>query len=111
MEQYVRATVNAPVLCFTVCVTVLTTVLFGLVPALRTSQPEPDYLRNGARATGAGFQKLSFRNLLVTSQIALTVLLLVGACLVSRSLFRLWNTNMGFRTDHLLTARLKLPTN
>lgn len=110
MEQYVRPTLNLGVLSFTVCLTVFTTVLFGLVPALRMSPTAGDALRSGTRTANAGFQKLSFRNLLVTAQIALAVILLVGAGLLVQSLLRLRDTDMGFRADHLLTARLKLPS-
>jgi putative ABC transport system permease protein len=110
MEQYIRPTLNLGVLSFTVCLTVLTTVLFGLLPAWRMSPAESDAFRSGARATSTGFRKFSFRNLLVTAQIALAMMLLVGAGLLVQSLLRLGNTNMGFRADHLLTARLKLPS-
>jgi predicted permease len=110
MEQYVRAALNARVLSFTVLLMVFTTILFGLVPAWRMSPRDSDSLRSGSRATSATFQKLSLRSLLVTAQIALAVVLLMGAGLLSKSLLRLLNSNMGFRADHLLTARLKLPS-
>ena len=110
MEQYVRATLNLRVLSFTVFLTVVTTLACGLVPARRMSPTGPDPLRSGTRATSAGFRKLSLRSLLVTMQIALSVILLVGAGLLAQSLLRLLNTSMGFRADHLLTARLKLPS-
>jgi putative ABC transport system permease protein len=110
MEQYIRPTLNLGVLSFTVCLTVLTTALVGLVPALRMSPTEANSLQHGMRATSAGFQKLSFRNLLVAIQIALAVVLLAGAGLLTQSLLRLRNTNVGFQPDHLLTVRLKLPS-
>jgi putative ABC transport system permease protein len=110
MEQYVRATVNLRVLSFTVCLTVFTTLLCGLLPAWRMSPASPDSLRSSTRATGTGFHKLSIRNLLVVSQIALAVVLLVGAGLLTQSLLRLLNTGLGFRPDQLLTVRLKLPS-
>ena len=111
MEQYVRPALNLGVLGFIVCLTALTTVLCGLVPAWRMSPTDADPLRSGTRATSGGFQKLSLGNLLVTAQIALAVVLLVGAGLLVQSLLRLRNTNIGFRADHLLTVRLKLPSN
>lgn len=110
MEQYVRPTLNPGVLSFTVCLTVFTTILFGLVPALRMSLTEARGLGSGTRATSTGFQMLSFRNLLVTAQIALAMVLLVGAGLLIQSLLRLRSTDLGFGTDHLLTTRLKLPS-
>jgi putative ABC transport system permease protein len=111
MEQYIRATLNLRVLSFTVGLTLFTTVLFGLAPAWRMSPAEPGTLGSGMRATSGGPQKFTLRNLLVTGQIALAVVLLAGAGLLTQSLLRLLNTNLGFRADHLLTARLKLPTN
>jgi putative ABC transport system permease protein len=110
MQQYVRPTLNVGVLSFTIFLTVLTTLLVGLVPALRMSSGESDPLRSGARATATGFQKLSFRNLLVAAQIALSVILLMGAGLLIQSLLRLQSVNIGFQPDHLITARLKLPS-
>jgi putative ABC transport system permease protein len=110
MEQYVRATLNLRVLGFAVFLTAFTILVCGLAPARRMPPAGPDPLRSGTRATIAGFQRLSLRSLLVTMQIALSVILLVGAGLLAQSLLRLLNTNMGFRADHLLTARLKLPS-
>jgi putative ABC transport system permease protein len=110
MEQYIRATLNLRVLGFTAGLTLFTTVLFGLAPAWRMSPAEPGTLGSGTRATSGGPQKFTLRNLLVTGQIAMAVVLLVGAGLLTQSLLRLLNTNMGFRADHLLTARLKLPS-
>lgn len=110
MEQYIQPTLNVGVLSFTICLTVLTTVLFGLLPALRMAPTAADALRRGIGTTRGGFLRFSFRNLLVTAQIALAVILLVNAGLLVQSLLRLQNTNMGFQADHLLTARLKLPS-
>ena len=109
MEQYVHPALNLGVLGFTVGLTVLTTMLCGLLPARRTSPAEADPLRSGTRATSGSLVKLSLGNLLVTGQIALAVVLLVGAGLLMQSLLRLRSTNLGFRADHLLTVRLKLP--
>jgi putative ABC transport system permease protein len=74
------------------------------------SPTEANSVWSGTRTTSTGFQTLSFRNLLVTVQIALAVVLLVGAGLMIQSLLRLRSTNVGFGADHLLTARLKLPS-
>lgn len=109
MAQYIRPTLNVGVLGFTVCLTALTTVLFGLLPAWRMTPGAGGNLRSGARTASGGFQGFSLRNLLVAAQIALAVILLVGAGLLVQSLLRLRSTNMGFQADHLLTARLKLP--
>lgn len=110
MEHYVRPTLDLKVLSFTVGITLFKTILVGLIPALRMSRAEPSRFRSGARATGTGLRGLSFRNLLVTAQIALAVILLTGAGLLLQSLLRLRNADIGFRADHLVTARLKLPS-
>ena len=110
MQQYVRPTLNIGVLSFTIFLAVFTTLLVGLVPAMRMSSSASNPLRSGARATASGFRKLSFRNLLVAAQIALSVILLIGAGLLLKSLLRLQNTYMGFQPDHLITVRLKLPS-
>jgi putative ABC transport system permease protein len=110
-EQYVHAALNLRVLLFTACLTLGATLLFGLAPAWRTPSTGRGLLGSGARTANDGFQRISLRNILVTGQIALAVVLLAGAGLLTQSLLRLLNTNMGFETDHLLTARLKLPSN
>jgi putative ABC transport system permease protein len=110
MEHYVRPALDLTVLSFTVGTTLFTTILVGLIPALRMSRAEANRFHSGTRATGTGLQGLSFRNLLVTAQIALAVILLTGAGLLLQSLLRLQNANTGFRADHLVTARLKLPS-
>ena len=110
MQQYVRPALNMWVLSFTIGLTVFTTVLVGLVPALRASSDTADPLRSGLRATATGFRKLSFRSALVATQIALSVMLLMGAGLLLQSLLRLQKMNLGFEPNHLITARLKLPS-
>lgn len=110
MEQYIRPTLSLTVLMFTMGLTAVTTVLVGLVPAMRMSIGRTDPLQSGARVAATGFRGLSFRNLLVTAQIALAMILLTGSGLLLQSLLRLRRTNMGFRPDHLLTVRLKLPS-
>ncbi len=107
LSRFVHIGINPRILGFTLLLTVLTTALFGLIPAYRTSGLNPAHsLGSGTRTTGANFSKLSATGLLVTTQIALAFMLLIGACLLAQSLMRLDQVNPGFRTDHLLTARL-----
>ena len=110
LREYVHVGINPRILGFTLLLTVVTTVLFGLVPAYRMSPRKPNLaLRSGTRASSAGYRKLSLRGLLVTAQIALALILLAGAGLLVQSVVRLERVNPGFRTERVFTARLSLP--
>jgi len=93
-------TINPLALLFTLAVAGLTSLFFGLAPAISSSQLRPEFR---GRATHR------MRSLLVVSEVALSVVLLAGAGLLLRSYTRLWHTNPGFVPDHLLTARISLP--
>jgi putative ABC transport system permease protein len=84
-------------------------VLFGLVPALAATRADQNAdLRSGGRGS-SGILHKGLRAALVTGQVALAMLVLVGAALLTRSLMRLTGVDPGFRVDHLLTARVALP--
>jgi putative ABC transport system permease protein len=96
------ATPDLRVLLFTLAVSLLTGVIFGLAPALQTTRPElAPTLKNEASAV-AGSQ-VRLRKGLVVAQVALSLLLLVGAGLFVRSLKNLRNLGPGFPTDHLIS--------
>jgi putative ABC transport system permease protein len=100
------------VLGFTTALSIGTGVLFGLLPSLRASRPDlADLLRvQGADpAVRRGTLVLSARGLLVISQVALSIVLLIGAALLIESLARLYSVNPGFRSANLLTMHLSLP--
>jgi len=100
--------VDSMVLAFTLCLSLLTVVLFGMVPALRASDPDlVGSIKNGARGSAGGKRPLG-RNLLVGSQIALTFVLLAGAALMFNSLARLVAVDRGFNPEHLLQAQVAL---
>ena len=85
-------------LIFIAAVTVATCVIFGLAPAFRSSHADPgDALKSGARGTTAGSERFSFQRLLVVSQIAISLVLLVGAALFARSFRNLVSVDPGFR--------------
>ena len=92
--------INAPAVLFAIGAALLTSVIFGLAPALSASQ-----LRPGRRSRSSG----RLRNLLGVAEVALSVMLLTGAGLLLRSYARLWHTDPGFVPEHLLTARISLP--
>jgi len=99
------------VFAFTAAVTILTGVLFGLAPALAATHAEiTDGLKTGGR-TATGQRKGFVGKAAVGFQIALSTLLVIGAGLFIRSLAGLNAVDPGFRTDHLLLARIVLPQN
>ncbi|MDY7228207.1 ABC transporter permease [Hyalangium rubrum] len=98
------------VVLFTLGVSVLTGVMFGLVPALQASRADlHGALREGTRGTG-GRASGRTRAVLVVSQVALALVLLVGAGLFMRSFLALQAVDAGFDSQGVLTARLSLPT-
>ncbi len=97
------------VLAFAFVLTLLTGLIFGIIPAWRgTPLNLGDHLKSGVRSTEAG-GTTRLRNSLVAVQVALSVLLLVGAGLLIRSYARLSVVNPGFNAESLLTAELQLP--
>jgi len=96
-------------LAFIVAVALGTGIIFGLAPAIQLSRPNlVDALREGARA-GAGGTRSRLRNALVVAEIALSLVLLVGASLFMRSFLNLQQASAGFDTSRLLTLRFYLP--
>jgi putative ABC transport system permease protein len=98
------------VLIFTAVAALLTSVLFSLVPALRTLRTDlTDSLKDGGQNASAGSARQRFRNGLVVVEMALAVVLLVGAGLTLRSLWALQRVPLGFDPSGVLTMRLALP--
>jgi predicted permease len=96
------------VLIFTAGVSLLAGVLFGLAPALKTSQPDlHEKLKQGGR--GASGTRHRTQGIFVVAEMALAVLLLIGAGLTIRTLIGLWNIDPGFNPHNLLTFGLSLP--
>ncbi|HSE36136.1 MAG TPA: ABC transporter permease, partial [Blastocatellia bacterium] len=103
-----QAGIDGRVLAFTLAVSLLTGLIFGLVPSLQTSKPDLNHtLKEGGRGTSRGAGGV--RNLLVVSEIALSLVLLVGAGLLIRSFIRLQQFDLGFNPANLATMRIQLP--
>ncbi len=105
-----RVSLNLPVLGFTLGLAVLTGVVFGLVPAWEATRFDlHDSLKEGGKNVGGGASGHRVRNVFVITQVALALVLLVGAGLLVRSLKRLQSVDPGFNSQNLLTVRVSLP--
>jgi putative ABC transport system permease protein len=104
------ATLDMRVLLFAIAVSLLTGWLFGLAPALQLAKPDlQSFLKEGARGSGEGARWNRVRGGFVVLQVALSLLLLVGAGLLIRSFDKLLRVNVGFRPEQLLSLEYRLP--
>ena len=101
--------IDAPVLLFTALVTLLAALLFGLVPALQSSKPDLSSRLNDRGVRTTDRRRRSVRGLLVASEMALAMVLLIGAGLMYRSLMNAERVDLGFRADSTLTFHVRLP--
>jgi len=113
LPRYVTPAVDWRVLSFGVTLTTICGVIFGLVPALQTRRIGiSDSLKEGARSATGGItslRRLGAQQVLVITEIALALVLLIGGALMLRSLERQLAVKPGFRTDGLVTAQVALP--
>ena len=114
-QVFLDFSVDWRVLGYATSLAFATTLLFGLIPAIRaTSTPPSEALKSGGRGMTASREKFGLRRVLVVSQVALSLVLLVGALLFVRSLRNLYTLDPGFNQDGVLIAnldftRLKIP--
>jgi putative ABC transport system permease protein len=110
IAQAAEISLDLKVLGFTLLVSLLTGFIFGLAPAiqsLRMNQSET--LKEGGRDSVTGRSGKRLRGLLVTAEVAVSLVLLIGAGLLINSFLRLRNIDPGFKVDHLLTMKIELP--
>ena len=101
--------VDGRVLGFTILISLLTGVVFGLVPALQASKTNlNDTLKDASRGTTGGLRRNRIRSALVIVEVALSLVLLIGAGLFIRSFVRLQTVETGFNPQNLLVANISL---
>ncbi|MGB7923549.1 MAG: ABC transporter permease [Pyrinomonadaceae bacterium] len=106
---WMKFSMDGRVLGFTIGVSLVTGLIFGVAPAMQASRPDlNETLKDGGRSgTGTGHHRL--RNLLVVAEVALSLMLLVGAGLMMRSFMRLQQVNSGINPENVLTMEVPLP--
>ncbi len=102
--------IDLPVLAFSVMLAAFTSILFGIAPSLAASRIDLNRaLREGAKTSGTSRESSRLRGLMLGSQVALALVLSIGAGLLMQSLLRLQAVDPGFRPQRLLTAHIALP--
>jgi predicted permease len=101
--------INGRLLLFTFGLTLITGLLFGLAPALQARGIQLNELIKEGGKSGGGARQRRLRDALVVAEVALALVLLVGAGLLMRSFLKLQHANPGFNPDRVLTAALSLP--
>ena len=101
--------VNLPVLLFTLGVSAATSLIFGLAPALHTVGDLMNPLRSSGRSVTGGSAQALLRRSLVVGAVALSIMLMVGASLMIRTVLAVGRVGLGFQADRVLTLRVPLP--
>ena len=102
--------IDGNVLLFLLGLSVLTAVIFGVLPALQMSRGMPiASLREGGRGMRGGLARRGLRQALVVSEVALAVVLVVGASLLVKSFWKMQAVNPGFVPDRMLVVQIQLP--
>ncbi len=105
-----EVTLDLPVFAFALCVSLATGLLFGLAPAIgATHENLADALKQGSQRTGVSPTSPNLRNTLLVSQVALALVLVISAGLLTRTFFHILGANAGFNPDRVLTFQLPLP--
>ncbi len=102
--------IDRAALMYTVVISVVTGLIFGLAPALQISGTDlQSSLKEGTRGAGSGARRNRLRNSLVIGEVALSMVLLIGASLFVRSFLNLQKADAGFATERLMTLRVYMP--
>jgi putative ABC transport system permease protein len=109
LPNWMRFTIDARVLAFALVVSVVTGLVFGMAPALQVSRTDlTDALKDGARGAGVARGTHRVRGMLVVAEVALSLVLLVGASLMMKSFLRLQSVDPGFDYRGTLSMQLSL---
>jgi putative ABC transport system permease protein len=110
IPYYIDWKIDQDALMYTVVISIVTGLVFGLAPALQISSNDlQSSLKEGSRGAGAGARKNRLRNILVVGEVALSVVLLIGASLFVRSFLNMQKADAGFATERLMTLRIYMP--
>lgn len=110
VPRYREIGINGKLLAFTFLVSLVASLIFGLVPALQASHPDlNEALKEGGGKTTGGVGNRRLRGLLIVSEVALALILLVGASLMVKSFIRLQQVDPGFDAENVLTTQIDLP--
>jgi putative ABC transport system permease protein len=110
VPRIAEANLDLRVLAVTLVVSVGTGILFGIIPALASGNPElTEALKEGGRGSTTGVRRNRLRNGLVVAELAMALVLLVGAGLLMKSFARLQNVDPGFNPQNVLTMEVALP--
>jgi predicted permease len=110
LPRSTEVSIDSRVLLFTLAVSLLAGIVFGLAPALKTSRTNlQQVLRQSGR--GASGARHRFQGIFVAVEVAMSLVLLVGAGLMLRSLAALWRVNPGYDPSHAITFSVSLPSN
>jgi putative ABC transport system permease protein len=109
IPQLLELTLDWRVVLFTVVAGLGTCLFFGIMPALLSTRVDAAVVLKEGGRTSSGASRQGFRKVLVTAQIALSLMLLVGAGLLIQTLERLQNQDLGFRVDQLIRGHFYLP--
>ena len=110
LPYYITWTIDTRVAVYVMAVAIGSGIVFGMAPAVQTAKTNlVESLKDGGRGSGVGGARGRFRSALVVAEVALSLILLVGAALFVRSFFNLRTANAGFATEPLLMLRFYMP--
>jgi putative ABC transport system permease protein len=108
LPQFSDVRIDGHVLTLTLLIALITGIIFGLVPALQTARIDLNSLIEGSGRTTVSARRARLRNVLIVVEISLSLVLLVGAALLTRTLVNLRGINPGFDPHNVLTMKLSL---
>lgn len=109
IPRLAEVTVNGTVLAFAACISVVTSLLFGMAPVLRSSTSLVNRLKDGTQGSGAAHKQLRLRNGLVVAETAIAIVLVIGAGLLINSFLRLQSVDSGFDAKNAYVLGVSAP--